>query len=439
MKLMLALGTACVLLCLAACATAGNGAPLPPGVQARVDSLNAGGQVSAAQTLAVQYQSTVTIATAFANETRRIEFANATADAKVSIAKTETASARVTADHQAAIAKTEVANAQATADAKTADAKTEAAHARSTDFAIASTNATVSARASETAQAQVNASATYVAEAPTRVAIARIQANEQAQQEFERALARAYQRFSLRLAPYIGAARAVFDQLALPCFLSALTLVFLFAVVKGILALLRLLDARTLEKKNTALQKRLITDTSGHPVGFIQQTRDGNYIVERLAPPGLAEGTETKTLPPANGSNVEVGEGDPLLLDGLIHYTSLLTFTRAIMESGDWTQATWAERQLPRGFRLTKDFKDGAGNNVPGNYSRLLQLFVDKQLIVGRRAGSSGRWNPHAPRDVEAVMAILYGEVAIPPLPEPMQAPAGSKRKPTGKPILTAN
>lgn len=111
------------------------------------------------------------------------------------------------------------------------------------------------------------------------------------------------------------------------------------------------------------------------------------------------------------------------LIREFIHRTDLAVFIRAILERDDWSEGTWAGKQLPRGFVLSTDTRDENRRVVVGGYRRLMQLFVERRVIVGRRRGASGRWNPHVPRDVNAVLNVLSGAAPLPELPAEVVSP----------------
>lgn len=308
------------LFALAACSTTAPSATLPPNVQANVDALNASGQVDAAETLVARSQSTVTVATALAQSTRdadnrtatrdalELQYAHITqtavakADGATVIAKTETANGQATVEQRAAIAKTESAIAQMATTTRLAENKTEAANTHATIIALANVAKTESAEHTATAQARADASATDVAMAPTRVAIARIQADEQAARDQAQAEAKARAEMSVQLAPY----RAAWDMFAFPTFLSLLAM----ALIAGMFLLLRsgakYLDAHTLERTNAALTRRVITDRNGAPIGFITEATDGTWMIEAMpaqpllpAPAQPETPSETPPAPPS--------------------------------------------------------------------------------------------------------------------------------------------
>ena len=135
--------------------------------------------------------------------------------------------------------------------------------------------------------------------------------------------------------------------------------------------------------------------------------------VELLAPPSVPMRDMVDATYREQKENEVVG--------GFIHYTSLRAFVETILETNDWTQSTWADKTLPRGYVLSKDTKGENGEIVYGGYSRLLSLFVESNLIINRRRGSAGAWNPNAPHDVDGVMDVFYHKTQKPALPSPIR------------------
>lgn len=224
-------------------------------------------------------------------------------------------------------------------------------------------------------------------------------------------------------------------QRAVEMFLPSLgCLAVLVVGLIGLFGLFRALEgfirAKSLDVAAPALAQMQIRDVNGNPMGYLQLQRNGvatfqpyfvrttNGADELTGPPRaavpLTDMQDRKALEaPKSDAISEITERGIVT----IHYSDLLVFTRMILDKNDWSQPTWADTRLPRGYVLTKD-EGKNGQRTYGGYSRLLQLFVDKHLIVNRRQGKSGDWNPHAPRDADTVIKILTGEIAPPRLPD---------------------
>lgn len=379
-------------------------ATLPPDVQAQVDNMNAQGKFQSAQTIVASAGQTAAVSNALAQATHVSEQKTAAYQTDVAANKTAQANAAATADYKESVRKTEQAHAQETADSRIAVSKTEAANARMTDLAIQYAMQTAEIHRTETAEAKANATATYVAQEPTRTALAAMQTKEQAQRDFDREFEAAYRSIAIQLAPYLGAFMAI-----LPYGLG--TVLFFAALI----AAYRVLDT-------VLARNRIAKNGDGTIVGLIAKRNGMLVIIKPGEPDEPIIKPEIKELPPDRTKQIEPPQEPqaPVTYNTLIgefHYTSLLAFTRAIMQTGDWTQATWTaegHNMLPRGFKLTTDAADG----TEGTYSRLLRLFTDHNLIIGRRHGAKGRWNPNAPTDVDGIMAILADRLPMPAVPE---------------------
>jgi len=230
----------------------------------------------------------------------------------------------------------------------------------------------------------------------------------------------------------IKAAQAEWDARTVPLvnigwsllpFVAFCAMLFLLLVVvwKMFRAFEQYLKAKALEVSAPALAQMQIRDASGRPIGYLQMHNGSAYFqpyYDSAPEPPLAIAAESLVPLRDMVDRAHSEQSDKHVLNGFIHQTSLRAFVAAILESGDWTQNTWADRELPRGFILTKDTRDERGNIIYGNYARLLELFVQNNLIINRRKGAAGQWNPHAPRTVDEVIEILYHERPRPALPE---------------------
>lgn len=284
---------------------------LPADVQAAVDAESAGANAGTAQAIANRARATAYAASQYATAARRstddlLNMEGTRIAGQLALAHvTETAVAQQGATEYAfaQMSKTETVTARNATDAHAAIVKTEAANTAATQIAIAdarkteSTNGTATRRAESaegtaTRQQERNATATYVAEAPTREAIVRIQSDEDARRAQAQAEEQAREEMSIQLAPY----RAAWDMFAFPTFLSLLAV----ALIAGTFLLLRSgarhLDSLTLEKTNDALTKRVIRLPNGTPVGFLTPADNGDWIIETLpASPQLPAPTQPET------------------------------------------------------------------------------------------------------------------------------------------------
>lgn len=251
--------------------------------------------------------------------------------------------------------------------------------------------------------------------------------DEAARRAAARQIASAKTKTEIELAPFQKAAEMFLPTLG--CLFGIIVLLIiiwgLFRAVEGYI------KAKSLDLAAPALAQMQIRDASGKPLGYLQlqngiatfQPYFANVIEsepdEPAEPPRaaipLTDMQDRKMLEAPKSEAVTTETSSRGIVT--IYYGDLLTFTRTILETGDWSQPTWADKVLPRGFVLSKDGKTEKGVRAYGGYSRLLQLFVDKHLIIHRGQGKSGDWNPHAPRDVESVMKILTDAMMPPSLP----------------------
>ena len=285
-------------------------------------------------------------------------------------------------------------------------------------------------RADEIA-AQV-AAQTRVAAYPTQTRVAEQIALDQAERARAAEMRAAQAEWDARVNPLVNTGWAILPF----AFLCGLVIAMLAGMWKLFRAFEHYIKAKALEVSAPALAQMQIRDASGRPIGFLQldggvATFQPYFEIDAASEPDapravlpLTDMQDRKLLeaPPTQAVTVETSAGAIVT----IHNTDLLTFTRTILETMDWSQATWADKRLPRGFVLSKDTKNGR-ERVYGGYARLLQLFVDRNLIVNRRQGSSGEWNPHAPRDADTVIRILLGEMNPPPLPDDMPSPTAAR------------
>ncbi len=197
---------------------------------------------------------------------------------------------------------------------------------------------------------------------------------------------------------------------------------------------------------------QVITDGRGNVLGYLTPVH-GGYAYEAIKSVAAPIRDESVTSPLTITSSVDMkrlesptAPPDPQVLNGEIHRAALESFVTEILKTGDWTQTTWADRVIPLGappkakvaYVLTKDTKGGDGKPIYGGYSRVMQLFVDKNLIIGRRTGASGKWNPNAPRTVGEVMAILFNAAPKPSLPTTI-VESSSRASASPSPTLSAS
>lgn len=393
---------------------------LPPDVQLSADAINARRTSDAARAAAQVAQSQAAQAKARAEQysAQQTAIAQSTRDAAVY------ESTRVALQIQ-------IANVtrQAVLDMATA---TESA--RRVNVSIAETSqarqetrvaAQTQTRRADDLAAQV-ASQTRIAAYPTQTRIAEQIALEQAERERAATLRAAQMEWDARITPVVNTGWALLPFL----FVCIVLAILLFGLWKLFRAFEDYIRAKSLEVSAPALAQMQIRDASGRPIGFLQMENGVATFQPYYEPdaPVIRELPARAAIPLTDLQDRRAIEAPRTASDALsaqttsrgivtIHYSDLRVFVETILDNNDWSQTTWADKTLPRGFVLSKDTEvDGARSY--GGYAQLMQLFVDKNLIIGRRQGRSGDWNPHAPRDVESVLAIITGSVASPPMPE---------------------
>lgn len=262
--------------------------------------------------------------------------------------------------------------------------------------------------------------------------------DDAARRDVERQIAAAKAKTEMEWAPV---------QKAAEMFLPALSCVAVLGIgLIGLWILFRAFEgfikAKSLDVAAPALAQMQIKDVNGNPLGYLQ-LQNGVATFRPYFTKVNEEGREEIAESPRAAIPLMDMQDRKMLeapvayntLIGGFHYTTLLVFVRSILEDGDWTQATWCapDKYLPRGFKLTTDTDDGQ----EGTYSRMLRLFTERNLIIERRHGAKGRWNPNAPTNADGVMAILAD--TLPPPKLPPDAPAKRSRRKQSKPIQTVN
>lgn len=327
---------------------------------------------------------------------------------------TGTAQARL--DEGANLQKTEVARNIAT---YTAEARAVTAAARLDAQTAEAAEATQSARTTATRRAEAYETATATAAVPTQIALAQTAEDARAERERQRMLELERYRKEMEMAPYL---RAV--ELLMPfCVGLGLVLVLAFGISLASDAAKKWMESRALQSATTAVAGiKLITDAAGNPLGYLAPVA-GSVMFHPIQMPQPEYEDE---IPPisallvSGGTSPKPAELPPPpepLVGELIHKSELRVFLETILQEGNWTQDRWANVRLPRGYTLSMDTVNAQGAKVPGGYSQLLNLLVEHHLIVDRGAKRAGRWNPNAPTDMDAVMAILTHDARLPELP----------------------
>jgi hypothetical protein len=318
---------------------------------------------------------------------------------------------------QTSVRKTEDAREQAVWQAeRTSRAKESAtAAAVATDASHRRQKTATSARATDSAfqAAIVGATATWQAQEPTRQAQARKLERDKQQAVIDEQVRQSQIQTSLRLAPLV---RAI-EVLWFPLFGAGILVIALVIMFRVGLAFITWAQVQTLQSMASITASFVVKDVHGNPLGYFQMGKaQGELIFHPFTPPVL----EIEAEAPA----VLTDARDRLIAEpkigNLIYRSDLLAFVEEILQTSDWTQTTWTREghnRLPRGYILSKDTRDSAGNVAAGGYSNLMQTFVDKHIILGRKKGASGVWNPNVPKEVDAVMDILTNRAPIPPLP----------------------
>lgn len=323
---------------------------------------------------------------------------------------------------------------------KTEDAK-DRAQAMSTREAAAQKTATAAAQQTTTRVAENIATATAIIQNEKDKNAALLAAQQVKDEVVKREEQRQINNATIDARKNASYVSELIGVLWLPIFGSALAIVLLMFLWRLFSAVTQYVEAQRFQ---FLPEPTVIKDTVGNVLGYLTPAR-GGFVYEQIevyddlpaprvespkAPLLITDSQDYNPTPvmPPDASLLAMPMG------GEIHLSDLALFTKTILESGDWTQATWADKRLPRGYVLSKDTRDEQGNVLRGGYSNLLQLFVDKHLIVERRTGASGRWNPNAPIELDAVLNILRNRAGLPALPEQPAAtvsttPRESKRR----------
>lgn len=354
---------------------------------------------------------------------------------------------------QTDIAKTEVASKQSTANAQERFrvSVTQTAEANQTRGAAeentitANENATAWSRnatsAVQTPTARAIATATAIAESiATQTAVvvlqnAHVEQTRQAE-NLKDEIAAQEERRAIQAATLDARTQASYWSEAIGVLWMPVTgALFVLIVLYWITRMFGALHNRLQAESVARLPPPIPTFEQGVLVGYFMAHK-GQYIWQDVRE-YIDQSNETKSIPaviPTTfASDIKrVSEPDPDVLYGFIRRSALEVFVKTILETGDWSQKTWADKPLSGGFVMSKDTKDASGIIVYGGYSRVMQLFTDKQLIIGRGQGATGKWNPNAPATVGEVMAVLYNEVpmpSLPPEPEKRQEPMRPRRR----------
>ncbi len=404
-----------LLILLVACDASGAPSTLPPSVQLGADAIAAN---QSAQTAQARSNALSAQATAVKQSTRDAQDARAT-DAAIQIAFANvTATAESEQYKRADVAKTESAIGAATY------VSASATHLAQTAVAVAA--------ATGTRERELAATATATAQEPTRLFIAQQARDEQERRARERALNQTRYQQELQLAPLL---RTV--ELVTPTCLAFLVFGALALAIGMVgIAARNWINAHTFRVNAEALAGvKVITDAYGNPIGYLRPVRGAAdfYPIEYedLPPPDLPTVAPGILRDAAEAPKAIAAPAEPLVGD-FVYPSTLRAFTQAILDENDWTQARWRDKVLPRGYVMSADTKDKEGRNVPGGYSRLMQLYVDRHLIIHRRAGTTGIWNPNAPREIEGVMDILENKAPLPSVQEvaaPVASPAPPRRR----------
>jgi hypothetical protein len=421
---------------------------LPPNVRLNSDAItahqtsqaaNARSNALSAQATAIQ-QSTRDAADARATESAiqlAFTFVTATADAKrieqAALEKTETARDAATASASFATYAAQTPTAKALSVAQTSTAQVLYADQTSTaQILYAGQTSTASAIATGTRRADEYATATRSAAQPTLVFLAAQARDETTRRDREREINKARFEVEMQVAPWIRVAELVTPTCIVLLVFGALAI----AVVMIGVAIKKFIEAHTLKTNALALAQVMpVKDLYGNPLGFF--TPSGGEIIFQPIEWEIVEG-ETAPTPPtllkdSKDAPRQIAPPPEPLIGDFVHVSTLRAFVIAILENDDWTQDTWANKVLPRGYVMSMDTVNDRGETVYGGYSRLLELFVQKHLIVGRRKGSSGKWNPNASHDLEGVMAILENKADLPALPPEPKIEKRALSSPTRK------
>lgn len=410
------------LLLITACSADAPADPLPANVQLGADVIlsqstataaQAQAQAAQANAQAAQARSQAIAAQGTAVRQVTLDAMNArSTDAAIRLQfaqVTQTTEARRASDVAAENARsaTEIANAHA-----------EATRGIETTIARQETRAAVQ---TATRRAEIAVTQTAVAAQPTQTRIAEIAAEDRNARQRAEQVAQSRAQWDALSAPLASAAFYLIPPLAICAFF----IVLFYGLWRVLRAGENLLQSRALAMQSSAVKNLIIIDRMGNPIGWIVPAAGDaplmfnpfdsppkEAIDSEPSPPLLL--TDSRDAPPAPRED---------LVNDMIHRSDLKVFTQLILNANDWTQSRWANYVLPRGFVLSTDTKDARGGRVHGGYARVMALYTEKNVIINRRRGTSGEWNPRVPKDADLVMGILTGDLAAPGVPEQAEQP----------------
>ncbi len=353
--------------------------------------------------------------------------ANARSNALSAQATAVRQSTRDAADARATDAAIQMSFARITQTAEaqraTVIAQSNLDHAHATETAVAFSEQQIARRETRAAigtatrRAENFATQTRLAEQPTQTRVAELiteqrAATQRAQRtEDERAA------WEQRIAPLTTAAWYLMPL----CIVTLFFILVLIGLWRIINAVETYLQSRALETNARAIPQLIIKDPNGNPLGYLIPSRGSmtfqpiDWIEnEPTAPTPPTPPLLTRDTHEAQKSTPPIAAPTEPLIQDFVYPSTLRAFTAAILVDFDWTQQKWRDKVLPRGYVMSMDTEDAHGNPVYGGYSRLIQLYVDRHLIINRRTGKTGDWNPNAPRDLEKVMDILENKASLP-------------------------
>lgn len=440
----------CFSLVLFACIACEPNSELPSNVQLGADAITARqtSEAASARSNALSAQ-----ATAVRQSTRDASDARSTETAIQIAFLNVTRTAEASKTERADLDKTETARDNAALQSRfatyTAQTPTARAIATMTRRADEAATATVSVLLEQTQAAQAAATATRWSQYPTETRVAVLAAQARADQEHARQMQQRRNEGELFLAPLLGGISVLLLPVTLVCIVVILVL-GLWGIFRAVESYIR---SHAVSLSANSSSKFLITDATGNPIGYFTPTPTGvqfnpiEYEMELpetetnpAAPILMMDRTENaswvRSADQNGGLAASATPAEPLIGD-FVYPSTLRAFTQSILAENDWTQARWRDKVLPRGFVLSMDTRDAQGNIIYGGYARLIQLYEDRHLIIDRRPGSTGRWNPSAPTTLNEVMNILEKKAHLPPLPPeptptPQSARARRKRTPMG-------
>lgn len=334
---------------------------------------------------------------------------------------------------------------------KTEDAR-DRASALTTREAAAQKTATAAAQQTTTRVAEGIAQQTSVAVVAAANVKATLQAEQLQDEVAKRTEQRQIQTATLDARKQASYFAEMIGVLWMPVTGALLILIVLFFVWKSLRALQHRMEAHNRETEARAMALlppvMLVIENGRVLGGYLPSPHGWEFqgidVTEPTAPLQLPPPIAPVTVSPAN-ADILVGTAPAnLFYDDLIHLKDLETFTRTILEEMDWSQERWTRKEhnrLPRGYVLSKDTRDAAGQGVYGGYSKLLQKFVDARLIIERGAGATGRWNPNAPRDFDSVWRILNRADPPPPMPpiDQVASPTPTPRARRARKVVPSN